>query len=92
MITMFTPFAKHHHFIGNNFNAIVFTAFFVFPAAGLQSSFNVDLLTLGEILFADLCQVTPGNYIEPFGLVMTFAIQGVPLTADRHCKSRNRFA
>ena len=66
--------SEHHHFIGNNLNAGVLCAFLVVPAAGLQASFNVDLLTLGEILLAYLGEVTPGNNIEPFRFAVPFSV------------------
>src|SRR5215216_1843144 len=84
LVASITPFAEHHHFVGDDFHTSVLDAFLVIPAPGLQTSFNVHLLAFVEILFADLCQVAPGNNVEPFCFVVTFAIHGVPRTADRY--------
>jgi hypothetical protein len=41
-------------------------AFLVIPATGLQASLDVNLLALVEILLANLCEIAPGNDVEPF--------------------------
>ena len=82
--------AQHHHFIGNDLHAGMLLAFLVIPAAGLQPSFNIDLLAFDEILFADLGQVAPGHDVEPFGLGMAFAVGAIPRTADSHGEGGHR--
>ena len=43
---------EHDHLCGNNFGAVMFVAFFIFPFTRLQASFNIDLLSFSEELFA----------------------------------------
>ena len=44
-----TTIAQNNHLVGNQFGAIMAFALFVFPAPGLQSSLNIDLLVLLEM-------------------------------------------
>jgi hypothetical protein len=85
MIT-FPAFAEHHHFTGHNFDTGMLGPFCVFPTAGLKATFNVNLLAFGQVLFADLSQVTPGDHIKPFCFCMPLAVSGVPTAAGGYCK------
>jgi hypothetical protein len=87
-----TPVSKDHHLVGDDLDRVVFDAFRVFPPASLQASFDINLLALGQVLFANLGKVTPGNDIEPFGLGMALAIRRVPGSAGRHTEGRHRAA
>ena len=51
MVVGFTPVTEHHHFIGYDLYTGVLAAFFIVPAAGLQTSFYIHLLTFDEVLF-----------------------------------------
>src|SRR5262245_53621347 len=90
LIAAVSPITNHHHLICHDFDTRVFYTFFVVPATGLQASFNVNLLTLVEILFANFCQVAPGNNIEPFCLVVALTVAGIPLTTDSYSEGRDR--
>lgn len=43
------------------------------PASALQLPFNVNLLTLSEILPADIGQLAPCNDVVPFGSLLLLA-------------------
>ena len=53
----------------------------IVPAAGLQAAFHIDLLALGQVLLANLGQVAPGHYVEPFGFLAALAVRRVPRAA-----------
>ena len=74
----FAAIAEHHHFFGNDLHGGMLDAFFIFPATGLETAFDINLLAFDQILFANLSQVTPGDDIEPLGFGMTFAVDGIP--------------
>src|SRR3990172_5652144 len=91
VVICIAPLAQHHHLVRNEFHAGVFLAFLVIPAAGLQASFDVDLLSLKQILLASFGKITPGDHIEPLGFTVTLTIGAVPRTADSHRKSGDWF-
>jgi hypothetical protein len=56
----------------------VLDAFFVFPMSGLEAAFDVDLLALGKVLFANFGKVAPCNDVEPLGFGMVFPVGSIP--------------
>ena len=78
VLVLVAAVAQHDHLIGNDLHAGMFDAFFIIPAAGLQSSIDVNLLSFVEILLAGFCQTPEGNNIEPFRFAVTLAIVGIP--------------
>jgi hypothetical protein len=53
-LAVITSFTEHHHFAGHNFDTGMLHAFGIFPAASLQTTFDIDLLAFREVLFAYL--------------------------------------
>jgi hypothetical protein len=49
VLVMLPPLAQQDHLAGDEFGAEVSLAVVVFPAAGLQPPFNIDLLVLGQV-------------------------------------------
>ena len=74
MTGVFAAVTQHHHLVGDDFDGRVFHAFAVFPTAGLQAAFDVDLLAFGQVLLADFGQVAPGDDVEPLGFCVAFAV------------------
>ena len=85
-----TAISEHHHFIRHDFDAGMFLAFFIVQAPGLEPALDVNLLSFGEILFTDLREVAPGNYIEPFGFRVTLSISTIPGSAYGYCVRGHR--
>jgi hypothetical protein len=87
-----TPLAMHDHFRCDDLDGGVFNALLIFPATGLETALDINLLALGQVLFADFGQVTPGNHVEPFGIRMTFTVGGVPGAAGGDREGGHRAA
>ncbi len=91
-VAAFAALAQEGHLVGDNLHAGMLHALLVVPAAGLQAAFDVDLLSLAEVLLAGFRQVAPGYDVEPFGLGVPLAVAGVPGTADSHREGGDRLA
>jgi hypothetical protein len=74
------------HFVGDDFGAEMDFTEVVFPTAGLQAAFDIDLLVFAEPLFADFGQGAPGYHVEPFGLFMPLAFGGDPVSSGAYAK------
>jgi hypothetical protein len=55
-------------------------------APGLETSLNVDLLTLAEVLITGFCQFPEGRAVEPFGLVALFTRDSLVLVVGCQTK------
>jgi hypothetical protein len=67
--------AKYDHLVGHDFGSKVSLAIVVFPTPGLESTLNVDLLSPGKVLIADLGKVPPRDHVEPFCLFASLTIR-----------------
>ena len=63
MVICIAAVAQHHHFVRNDLHTGMFLTFLIIPAACLQTTFHINLLSLYKILLADLGKVSPGDYI-----------------------------
>src|SRR5262249_62269840 len=66
----FRSAAKHDHVARPDLGSRSLDAFLIVPFAGLQSTFDVDLLSFGQILIADFSQTVPHHHIVPFGFLL----------------------
>src|SRR6185436_1128423 len=68
-----SPAAEQHHAIAADLRGVALLPFLVGPLAGLQPSFDVDLLALGEVLVQALGGLAPVNDAVPLGLLLPLA-------------------
>ena len=90
VMTLSAAFTEQDHLIGDQFSAEVFLAGLIFPAACLQTAFDVDLLVLAEVGLADFREGSPGDDVEPFGFFSPFAFRGRPGTGGRNAETVHR--
>ena len=69
---------EHDQIPGSYFGGLTLVAFLIVPLAGLQASFDVDELALGQILVADFGETVPCNDGMPFGAFL--ALRPEPLS------------
>jgi hypothetical protein len=67
--------AENDHLVGHDLGSEVSLAVVVLPTPGLEPTLNVDLLSSGEMLIANLGQVPPRNYVEPLCFLASLTIR-----------------
>src|SRR5258708_34207242 len=65
-------------------------ALFIFPATRLQATFDVNLLILLQVRFADFSEIAPGNHVEPLMFFTSFPLGTGPTAARDHTETRHR--
>src|ERR1051325_12099143 len=66
--------AQHGKGFANHFSGVTLVAVFIFPRAGAQFPFNIDLHALLQILLSHIGQAAPQNNIMPFGLLLAVPV------------------
>src|SRR5262249_18847469 len=82
--------AEQNHLVGDQFGAKMLFAVFVFPAACLQPSLDVNLLVLGQMRLATLREVAPRDDVKPFGFLASLSFSRNPRAAGRNAETRHR--
>ena len=83
---MITGITKHLHGCYNNFRGLALVAITVFPIPGAESSLDVDLFSLLEILTTDFSQFTENYDAMPFGPFGLLAVLVGKISAGSHVK------
>ena len=69
-----SPASQHLHFSERDVQRVARLAIPIRIAASPQTALNIDLLTPGQILVANICKATECAAPEPFGLFTLFAV------------------
>src|SRR5258707_12343576 len=80
------------HLVGDEFSPKMALALIVFPAASLETAFDIDLLIFLEVRFADFGEVAPGDNVEPLVFFAAFALGADPASTGNNAEARDRTA
>src|SRR5690606_35139354 len=83
---LFSGAPKHMHRGRNDLGRFPLIPIAVFPIAGPQPAFYVDLSSLGEILAANFCQLTKSHDTMPFGSFGLLPVLVGKISAGSHVK------
>ena len=67
---------EEFHFIGDDVKRVALAAVLRLVRPGLDGAGNGDLPALGQILAAELAQLTPGDDVEEVGFLLSVLIDG----------------
>ncbi len=85
-------FVEHDHVVDDDFSTEFFLAFFVFPTASFEITFDINQFSLFEVFVADFAEFSPSDAFVEFSGFFAFAVRSNPFTVRSDAETDDHLA